>query len=204
VTAICDDGVLDGTETDVDCGGACAFCPLGASCRVDQDCASEACDGQTQLCVADQCHDHRQDGMESDIDCGRTCALCPLGQKCKLDWDCASNTCDAGLCHVPYCVDGVKDWNETDVDCGGGQCPGCGVGQACIATYDCQSQACDAITHTCVTDHCFDHNRDGDETDLDCGGPTCAMRCAIGRFCQTSSDCVAGLSCAKGFPHLCE
>jgi hypothetical protein len=46
----CNDGQLNGTETDVDCGGACAtlegqFCPDGDACLVDGDCQSSNCVG---------------------------------------------------------------------------------------------------------------------------------------------------------------
>jgi hypothetical protein len=40
----CDDGVLDGTESAVDCGGTCDPCPLEATCGGDLDCASGNCD----------------------------------------------------------------------------------------------------------------------------------------------------------------
>jgi hypothetical protein len=36
----CTDGVLDGDETDVDCGGSCTPCPTGGSCEVPSDCTA--------------------------------------------------------------------------------------------------------------------------------------------------------------------
>src|SRR5262245_28293185 len=45
--AMCADGVRNGLETDVDCGGLCARCELGEACAVDTDCtASSICDRQ--------------------------------------------------------------------------------------------------------------------------------------------------------------
>ncbi len=41
----CDDGVQNGDETDVDCGGSCAGCEEGEGCEVDTDCATGTCDG---------------------------------------------------------------------------------------------------------------------------------------------------------------
>ncbi len=38
--ASCNDGTKDGDETDVDCGGACGPCALGAGCAKDQDCVA--------------------------------------------------------------------------------------------------------------------------------------------------------------------
>jgi hypothetical protein len=43
----CDDGVWNGAETDVDCGGGCAPCALGEACALDADCgATGICDPQ--------------------------------------------------------------------------------------------------------------------------------------------------------------
>jgi hypothetical protein len=42
----CSDGVQDGIESDVDCGGGlCAACPKGSSCDVPSDCQSQLCTG---------------------------------------------------------------------------------------------------------------------------------------------------------------
>ncbi|MBN2331440.1 MAG: hypothetical protein JXC85_06500, partial [Candidatus Aenigmarchaeota archaeon] len=38
VTHNCSDGMLNGDETDVDCGGSCGGCGLGGSCLADADC----------------------------------------------------------------------------------------------------------------------------------------------------------------------
>lgn len=47
----CDDGVQNGTETDVDCGGGtCRRCALDQRCQVANDCASGTC--ATGRCVA--------------------------------------------------------------------------------------------------------------------------------------------------------
>jgi hypothetical protein len=41
----CNDGVQNGTETDVDCGGSCTTkCATGKKCAGDGDCASGTCD----------------------------------------------------------------------------------------------------------------------------------------------------------------
>jgi hypothetical protein len=42
----CTDGVRNGTETDVDCGGGvCPACGAGKQCQVDADCAAGTCTG---------------------------------------------------------------------------------------------------------------------------------------------------------------
>lgn len=39
----CANGVKDGNETDVDCGGDCKSCSIGASCLTWSDCSSKVC-----------------------------------------------------------------------------------------------------------------------------------------------------------------
>jgi hypothetical protein len=197
----CHDGVLDGTEDQVDCGGPlCGGCPTGDPCRANEDCASAACDAQSLTCVASQCADRRQDGQETDVDCGGPCAPCAVGQKCHMNPDCQTQVCNTGtlLCHLPYCMDGVKDGLETDIDCGGTICHPCALGQGCSIDSDCVSNACDYLSRTCVADPCADHRRDGSESDIDCGGTTCAG-CALNHFCNSTSDCRAGLTCNASF-----
>src|SRR5438132_10773384 len=43
-TPTCSDGVANGAESDIDCGGAsCPACDLGKKCRTSIDCASRLC-----------------------------------------------------------------------------------------------------------------------------------------------------------------
>jgi hypothetical protein len=44
----------------------------------------------------------------------------------------------------PTCTDGLRNGNETDVDCGGGTCGGCAAGKDCQAGSDCLSGVCSA------------------------------------------------------------
>jgi hypothetical protein len=47
----CSDGVKDGAETDVDCGGGgCAPCAVAKGCGGDSDCISQTC--RSNICVA--------------------------------------------------------------------------------------------------------------------------------------------------------
>jgi hypothetical protein len=39
--------------------------------------------------------------------------------------------------------------------------------------------------------HCGDHQKNGDETDVDCGGASCG-KCAAGAACASTSDCQSG------------
>lgn len=92
----CFDRVLDGDETDVDCGGSCQACPGEAACSVPEDCQSRSCSG---TCAAPSCDDGIQNGHEADVDCGWNCGGCPNGKRCESNLDCASGTCgDNGVC----------------------------------------------------------------------------------------------------------
>jgi hypothetical protein len=198
--------VKDGTETDVDCGGLCPPCADGKMCKVDNDCTSMGCDALSLTCVANPCTDHQKDGTETDVDCGGgTCPTCADGKHCMVNSDCTSMACDAVsfTCDASQCMDGKPDGNETDVDCGGGQCPQCAIGKKCLGDTDCVSpSACDANSLTCVGNQCADHRKDGNETDVDCGGTDACARCPTGKACMVNSDCQSGHTC-NGVTHTC-
>ena len=87
----CHDRVIDGSETDVDCGGSCAPCASGASCSAPTDCQSNGCDAGH--CRAATCSDGARDGFESDVDCGAGCPTCDVGRGCATNADCTSMRC---------------------------------------------------------------------------------------------------------------
>ncbi|MEM9458710.1 MAG: hypothetical protein AAGF11_31325 [Myxococcota bacterium] len=143
----CSNGIQDGDETDVDCGGSCPDrCDDGEGCSIDDDCLSEQC-GDDLTCTPPPagCRDGVLNGDETDIDCGGSCPGCEDGQSCNEGSDCLSTICDAGVCVSPSCRDGVLNGDETDVDCGG-SCPGCENGQMCNENADCLSMVCDGGT----------------------------------------------------------
>jgi len=90
----CFDRLLDGSETDIDCGGpVCGACPDAARCALPTDCQTGACDGGA--CRAATCSDGILDGFESDVDCGAACNNCGVDQACYNDSDCGSNHCSS-------------------------------------------------------------------------------------------------------------
>ena len=139
----CDDGVKDGTETDVDCGGACAKCAVGKMCQLDADCTSSTCIGGTCVAVP-TCTDAVKNGTETDVDCGGVCATkCAVGKMCGANGDCSSNVCIGGLCKAAAsCFDMIKNGTETDVDCGGSCFVNCVAGKGCTSASDCTSNKC--------------------------------------------------------------
>jgi hypothetical protein len=70
------------------------------------------------------------------------------------------------------CVDGLENNTETDVDCGGPDCPACDDELKCDLATDCASQVC--TDQACAAPTCFDGATNQDETDIDCGGAACA------------------------------
>jgi hypothetical protein len=121
---------------------------------------------------ADSCKNGRRDFNEIGIDCGESCALKPPAERvgsgrcarfatCQKDIDCQigdsciiTNGRTDGTCSEPRCGDGIKNGDETDVDCGATSsinkpCTGCGLGKACMGSNTCgQGLLCDS--NVCV------------------------------------------------------
>jgi hypothetical protein len=198
LAASCNDGVMDGDELDVDCGGSCARCADGQHCQVATDCTGPVCmrpwgsrSTAPRICQTPSCHDELHNGQETDVDCGGAhCPGCLEGKGCHEATDCAvgQGTCMFGTCEKWYCTDGTRDHDESDVDCGGPSCPvRCGQGKACSAASDClPDYRC--LSGACQAPTCTDLIRNNQETDIDCGGPNCPA-CAEGRRCLVTSDC---------------
>jgi len=76
------------------------------------------------------------------------------------------------------CDNGVRDWNETDIDCGGGTCPACTSNDACNINSDCTTGFCDTWgTSVEVCNDGIDNDGDGQ---VDCADSDCAND----SFCQ--------------------
>ncbi len=96
----CENGVKDGTESDIDCGGTCSTkCGLGKGCGQQSDCMSETDGGVPILCFSNTCsleicRNGTKDPGETDTDCGGgACPKCVNGKACSVDSDCASGAC---------------------------------------------------------------------------------------------------------------
>lgn len=153
----CFNGVMDGEETAIDCGGgSCPGCLRDQPCRVDEDCDSQVC--QLGTCRPEECGNGILDGFEFATDCGGgACAGCPEGDPCEEDRHCGSRVCQEFVCRPATCGNGALDDEETDFDCGGvcGGCAAeCGDGAcACQSPSDCLTRACRGAG-TC-RDGCF-------------------------------------------------
>lgn len=85
---LCNDQIVNGDETGIDCGGSCSTkCEIGGGCRTDADCDDAKC--ESGVCRAKPCDDGMQNFDETDVDCGGlTCRKCSGGRTCGVDTDC--------------------------------------------------------------------------------------------------------------------
>jgi hypothetical protein len=188
----CDDGLRNGDETDVDCGGICGdTCETAEVCAIPGDCVSLNCVGGR--CAAPVCDDGIRNQDETGIDCGGArCGPCADGLGCQANADCVSTVCTGGTCAVPTCNDNHRNGAETDVDCGGPTCDACANTDACLADRDCASLVC--RNQQCVAPTCADATQNQDETGIDCGG---ACR-ALNQLCPANAGCVVPGDCSSG------
>ncbi len=187
----CDDGIQNGDEEGIDCGGICGT-----------------------PCPPPTCNDGVWNGNETGVDCGGPdCPPCPV-PSCN---DGIMNQDETGIdcggicgtpCPVPTCSDGIMNGNETGVDCGGGcptQCPdeSCndGIMNNGEEWIDCGGPNCPNVCPTCddgvqngpeagidcvigdqpdyyggtcpPCETCNDGILNQDETSIDCGGTVC-------------------------------
>ena len=96
------DGKVNGTESDVDCGGTAAPpCAEGKRCRAPLDCASDICRDGT--CQPPRPDDGVKNADETGIDCGGSVApKCADGLGCAADTDCVIcvNDGEDAACHA--------------------------------------------------------------------------------------------------------
>lgn len=127
-------------------------------------CSNGACTG-----TVPSCSDGIQNQEETDVDCGGPCgATCENGQNCSSYADCQSGYCQDGVCATfpgpgEHCTNGIQDYDEEGVDCGGAYCPPCEIPAPCY--------------------HCFNGIQDYDEEGIDCGGPYCPP-CGTPDICE--------------------
>jgi len=142
----CSDGVLDGTETDIDCGGSCPACLVGQVCLVAVDCTSGVCStghcqpapcsGSNRDCngvAADGCEAVTATDVQNCGACGVSCSMANATPVCVLG-ACRVQQCDAGFGNCD-----ANDANGCEVNLGTdvnncGACANvCNSGQSCNA-----------------------------------------------------------------------
>jgi len=199
----CFDKLKNGSESDKDCGGSCKTkCANKKGCSKSSDCLSRVC--KSKKCAAPTCSDGVKNGAESDKDCGGSCPTkCANTKGCSVAADCQSGVCKGSpkKCAAPTCSDGVKNGSEVDIDCGG-SCPTkCADNKSCLNSSDCQSAVCNTSTKKCTAPTCSDGVKNGQESDIDCGG-SCPAKCNAGKKCSVDTDCQSG-ACIGTTPKTC-
>lgn len=107
-----------------------------------------------------------QGGGDGLCDPDGDCVECIDLDDCTVD-ECQVATCNAGVC-------GSVD-EDDDEPCTGGTC---------------QEGVCEPFAQ------CVNLVEDPDETDVDCGGPTCGRTCEVDETCEDALDCVTGVCTA--------
>jgi hypothetical protein len=195
----------------VDMTCSVSFTAMGTAVTLQQagDCQSKVCDGKGLIVDVLDATDPADDGNVCTLDAcvgmetqhgfimpGMTCNVTQycdgLGYcvECLDSSQCGSGVCVKNTCASPECSDGVKNGLETDIDCGGFQCPLCPPGLSCVGNPDCKSQVCEG--GVCAAPTCTDGTQNGQETYADCGGPDCPQ-CPPGSPCNAGVDCLSGI-----------
>ena len=73
-TPNCNDGIMNGDETGVDCGGSCDPCPTCNDGIMNGDETGVDCGGSCDPCPT--CNDGVMNGDETGVDCGGSCDPC--------------------------------------------------------------------------------------------------------------------------------
>ena len=191
----CANGVRDGGETDVDCGGGCAPCTTGHDCSADTDCASGlACGGNNGACFGQArsksvCWQPACATDTSATGCGA--ANSPCGQNCACVTSCDPNSSTNSCPASEVCKPGLAQFFGATSPgvCTDPRCPSsdptlCGTadslcGSACVCPRNCAIATCQ-------------NPADG------CGG-VCPSVCKNGDTgCTNDVSCGSGLSCIAG------
>ncbi|MFO0593095.1 MAG: hypothetical protein U0441_36470 [Polyangiaceae bacterium] len=155
-----EDGTAAATQTPGDCKKS--IC-MGGQAMNELDTTDALDDGN--VCTVDWC---AEDGSPQAIpgaagsncsfgggsvcDGAGNCVECLVAGDCK---DPAKPLCDSAThsCISAQCGDGMQNGTETDIDCGGANCPKCGVGKECAGLgSNCMSNFCDANSKCAATD----------------------------------------------------
>jgi hypothetical protein len=181
----CANTLLDGDETDVDCGGSCGPCGLGNDCALPSDCDIGACtDGICVLPVGSTCTDatecsgERCEAVGDQMVCTTACTdTCPGQNLACFEDRCVPDT---------YCVDPDQDGLGEGPGCAGTPCDLCDEDATC-------SQQVDLFVCNCNDGFEGDGNTCTDVDECDAGTDNCAdnATCAntVGSF---TCECISG------------
>lgn len=120
------------------------------SCYHDRDCGEDSCNSwsnyycegndlfKKRTCTEHVCSHHQCDSnQDKEKELIKTC-----------EFGCSNNQCNAPP-NTESCTDGIKNRDETDIDCGGSKCPKCGNNKVCTKNSDCQTNYCNPSINKC-------------------------------------------------------
>ena len=97
----CSNGVQDGDETDLDCGGVCGdTCKDGDRCKVDDDCINSPCN--EEVCKDPVCAPGDNNGCQACLqqECCDSIINCFDDPKCACWFECISHNNDFSPCQT--------------------------------------------------------------------------------------------------------
>lgn len=172
----------------------------GSACEVNADCAKYENECRSATCVNFVCEaTNVKEGIKLKAQVGGDCHV----NVCDVIGDVVELIDDADVpesnlvCQVGTCVDGIVTnvTSLTGTSCANGVCNAVGNCVECLLDGDCGDGTCSPLG-ICLglKLSCSDGVKNGDETDVDCGG-TCGS-CVKGGGCFEADDCLAKV-CVK-------
>jgi plastocyanin len=162
---------------------------------MDTECQTRSC--KTGVCGFTPTPDGTPTASQTAGDCKKN--VCDgKGGSNKIINDDTDRPVDGKACTADLCSNGVPS-NPTAMKgsvCnqnGGKVCDGGDKCVECVDDNQCAGGLCQA--NACVGSTCSDMIKDGNETDIDCGGPTCNP-CIDGKACGVNGDCTSQI-CAN-------
>jgi len=198
---------------------SCGTLPIGRDCTMDAQCGSghcvdgvccnSTCTGQCQACdipdgsgnrgTCTQVSGTPRNGRPACTGAGTTC-----GGTCSTSPTACTYPTSATLCSTSC----KSTSTVTEKFCNGAGACGTGVDRVCSNNYSCLGTTCGStctMNNQCQTNYvcaqpncisrCTDATKDGDESDIDCGGTVCG-KCPMDKSCGTGADCISN-SCVS-------
>jgi cysteine-rich repeat protein len=167
----------------------------GTTCTVATTCPGMDNECQTRTCKSGQCgvdFTAKDTALTAQTagDC-KTAVCDGKGGITAID-DNADILDDANACTTDSCNGGMPSNTPTasGTSCSDGGsgtlCDGNGACVECLQASDCSSSICEA--NKCIAASCQDQVKNGEETDVDCGGKDC-LTCDDLQTCVDGSDC---------------
>ncbi|MBI5533846.1 MAG: hypothetical protein HY898_14085 [Deltaproteobacteria bacterium] len=203
-----------GNNTKCDGNGNCSGCTQASDCPQASECATWDCPAGT--CVSSPaaegsvCHVSQAPNAPCFSCQAGACLNVQAGEdpNAQCTGGSGAEVCNgSGAC---ACSDTVKNWGETDVNCGGPACLPCADGKGCLAGSDCLGGACktdgtcctpESQAKTCGGKCGMVANNCGQQ--VDCGGCTPPATCNASNACVTTlkgngESCKFGPECTSG------